>query len=158
MKARVSLLLLMGSVLLSLSSRSETPPIGLDTIARLDQLAVLKSALSVGSVSSYDRTGGNDDGFSGTHSFVRKDGDYLVLADLKGPGVIYRFATPTPSVDMLEFRFEFLWPFWLLLRSVHDSFKYKGLVSESLSLSLTSDKIINIVFFCCRRFRFYSFA
>lgn len=30
---------------------------------------------------------------------------------------------------MLEFRFEFLWPFWLLLRSVHDSFKYKGLVS-----------------------------
>lgn len=30
---------------------------------------------------------------------------------------------------MLEFRFEYLWPFWLLLRSVHDSFKYKGLVS-----------------------------
>lgn len=30
---------------------------------------------------------------------------------------------------MLEFRFEFLWPFWLLLRSVHDSFKYKGLVN-----------------------------
>uniref|UniRef100_A0A1B0CQT6 Putative conserved plasma membrane protein n=1 Tax=Lutzomyia longipalpis TaxID=7200 RepID=A0A1B0CQT6_LUTLO len=28
---------------------------------------------------------------------------------------------------MLEFRFEFLWPFWLLLRSVHDSFKFKGL-------------------------------
>lgn len=31
---------------------------------------------------------------------------------------------------MLEFRFEFIWPFWLLLRSVHDSFKYKGLVSR----------------------------
>lgn len=30
---------------------------------------------------------------------------------------------------MFMFRFEFLWPFWLLLRSVHDSFKYKGLVS-----------------------------
>lgn len=29
---------------------------------------------------------------------------------------------------LLEFRFEFLWPFWLLLRSVHDSFKYQGLV------------------------------
>lgn len=29
---------------------------------------------------------------------------------------------------LLEFRFEFLWPFWLLLRSVYDSFKYKGLV------------------------------
>ena len=32
---------------------------------------------------------------------------------------------------ILEFRFEFLWPFWLLLRSVYDSFKYQGLVSNA---------------------------
>lgn len=32
---------------------------------------------------------------------------------------------------ILEFRFEFLWPFWLLLRSVYDSFKYQGLVSNT---------------------------
>ncbi len=106
MKARVSLLLAIGFVFSSLSLRAENPPVGLDTIARLDQLAVLKPALNVGSVSSYDRTGGNDDGFSGTHSFVRKEGDYLILADLKGPGVIYRFATPTPSDDTLEFLFD----------------------------------------------------
>lgn len=36
---------------------------------------------------------------------------------------------------MLEFRFEFLWPFWLLLRSVYDSFKYQGLVSNSCYIS-----------------------
>lgn len=30
---------------------------------------------------------------------------------------------------VLEFRFEYLWPFWLFLRSVYDSFKYQGLVS-----------------------------
>lgn len=29
---------------------------------------------------------------------------------------------------LVEFRFEYLWPFWLLLRSVYDSFKYQGLV------------------------------
>ena len=29
---------------------------------------------------------------------------------------------------ILEFRFEFLWPFWLLIRSLHDSFKYQGIV------------------------------
>lgn len=34
---------------------------------------------------------------------------------------------------ILEFRFEFLWPFWLLLRSVYDSFKYQGLVSIGFS-------------------------
>ena len=30
---------------------------------------------------------------------------------------------------ILEFRFEYLWPFWLLMRSVYDSFKFQGLVS-----------------------------
>ena len=30
---------------------------------------------------------------------------------------------------VLEFRFEYLWPFWLLMRSVYDSFRYQGLVS-----------------------------
>lgn len=29
---------------------------------------------------------------------------------------------------LLEFRFEFLWPFWLVLRSIGDSLKYQGLV------------------------------
>ncbi|CAF1527298.1 unnamed protein product [Adineta steineri] len=29
---------------------------------------------------------------------------------------------------LLEFRFEYLWPFWLVLRSIYDSFKYQGLL------------------------------
>lgn len=31
---------------------------------------------------------------------------------------------------VLEFRFEYLWPFWLFIRSVYDSFRYQGLVSS----------------------------
>lgn len=38
---------------------------------------------------------------------------------------------------ILEFRFEFLWPFWLLLRSVYDSFKYQGLVSVVAQLPIS---------------------
>ena len=35
---------------------------------------------------------------------------------------------------LLDFRFEFLWPLWCLLRSVYDSYRYQGLVSfRSLS-------------------------
>lgn len=30
---------------------------------------------------------------------------------------------------MLEFRFEFLWPVWLVVRSLSDSFRYQGIVS-----------------------------
>ena len=37
---------------------------------------------------------------------------------------------------LLEFRFEYLWPFWLLLRSAYDSFKYQGLVSLEFSRNL----------------------
>ncbi|WP_029904872.1 glycoside hydrolase family 172 protein [Prevotella sp. 10(H)] len=53
--------------------------------------------------SSYDRTGNNDDGFSGKYSYIRKEGDKLVLADYKGPGVINRIWTPTPTTDTIRF-------------------------------------------------------
>jgi len=54
-------------------------------------------------ISSYDRTGNNDDGFSGKYSFIGKEGNKLVLADLKGPGVINRIWTPTPTTDTIQF-------------------------------------------------------
>lgn len=57
-------------------------------------------------LSSYDRTGGNDDGFSGKYSFVRKEGVDLVMADLKGPGVVNRIWTPTPTLDTVKFYFD----------------------------------------------------
>ncbi len=55
-------------------------------------------------VSTYDRTGGNDDGFSGTYSFIRRNADSsLVVFDQRGPGVINRIWTPTPTEDTLDF-------------------------------------------------------
>lgn len=57
-------------------------------------------------ISSYDRTGGNDDGFSGKFSYLRKEGDLLIIADLKGPGVVNRIWTPTPSNDTIMFFFD----------------------------------------------------
>ena len=44
---------------------------------------------------------------------------------------------------ILEFRFEYLWPFWLLLRSVYDSFKYQGLVCLLISFILSFDMNFN---------------
>jgi hypothetical protein len=79
---------------------------GWDEIARLDRLPTLRTNATVGCVSSYDRTGGNDDGFSGKYSFIREEPDGLVIADLTGPGVITRIWTPTPSDDVLQFFFD----------------------------------------------------
>ena len=57
-------------------------------------------------ISSYDPTGGNEDGFAGKYSFIRKENGNLVLADLKGPGVVNRIWTPTPTRDTLLFYFD----------------------------------------------------
>ena len=78
----------------------------IDDLLHLDRLAQLRSFVKVGSFSSYDRTGGNDDGFSGKYSFIRKEGDALVIAELEGPGVITRIWTPTPNDSPLEFFFD----------------------------------------------------
>ncbi|MHC4085155.1 MAG: glycoside hydrolase family 172 protein [Planctomycetota bacterium] len=87
-----------------LAQRDWTP--GIQELYRLDLLPVLKESTKIASLSSYDRTGGNNDGFGGQYSYVRKEKDGLVLADLKGPGVIYRIWTPTPTDDVLEFYFD----------------------------------------------------
>src|SRR5262245_36647629 len=72
----------------------------LERLARLDRLAEFGTGARVEQISSYDRTGGNDDGFSGRYSFLRKEGENLVLAELEGPGVIQRIWTPTPTEKM----------------------------------------------------------
>ncbi|MFM1945162.1 MAG: hypothetical protein RI897_4144 [Verrucomicrobiota bacterium] len=79
---------------------------GWEVLGRLDRMAEYRPVEEVGCISSYDRSGGNDDGFSGRYSFVRKEEGALVLADLEGPGVIYRIWTPTPTDDWMEFYFD----------------------------------------------------
>jgi hypothetical protein len=95
-------------------SRSQAPAgaemgaaaVGIDEMARLDLLPRFKRSVKIGLVSSYDRSGGNDDGFSGKYSFIRKEPGGLVIADLEGPGAIYRIHTPTPTDDIVEFYFD----------------------------------------------------
>jgi len=73
---------------------------------RVDRLPLYRPGSRVAQISSYDTTGGNEDGFAGTYSYVRHEGDALVLADLSGPGVVNRIWTPTPTDRMLAFYFD----------------------------------------------------
>lgn len=76
----------------------------LQTLSTLASLPVYQDNVISAQVSSYDRTGGNDDGFSGKYSFLKRNADStLVIFDVKGPGVISRIWTPTPSDDSLAF-------------------------------------------------------
>ena len=67
------------------------------------ELARFRPVVRVGMFSSYDRSGGNDDGFTGRYSYLRREGDALVLAELTGAGVITRIHTPTPIDAPIEF-------------------------------------------------------
>ena len=76
-------------------------------LADISLLPVYAAGSIVKQESSYDRSFGNDDGFDGTHSYLYKNdqGD-LVLFDQKGPGVLERIWTPTPTNDTLDFYFD----------------------------------------------------
>ncbi len=75
-------------------------------LARIDLLPQFQKDVAVKQISSYDTTGGNDDGFSGRFSYLRKENGNLIIADLKGSGVIQRIWTPTPSEDTIQFYFD----------------------------------------------------
>lgn len=66
----------------------------IDELYRVDLLARLQPGETCKMFSSYDRSGGNDDGFSGKYSILRKEGNDSVLAEMKGPGCIQRMHFP----------------------------------------------------------------
>ncbi len=78
----------------------------LEQLKRIDLLPQYRHNQLVEQESSYDRSGGNDDGFSGKYSYLRKENGGLVLADFEGPGVVNRIWTPTPTEDSLLFYFD----------------------------------------------------
>ncbi|MCX6577685.1 MAG: DUF2961 domain-containing protein, partial [Candidatus Aminicenantes bacterium] len=80
--------------------------LGIEELTRLDLLPRLKQSVKIGCVSSYDPTGENDDGFSGEYSYIRKEPEGLVIADLQGPGIIYRIHLPSPTDEVIEFYFD----------------------------------------------------
>lgn len=75
-------------------------------LSRIDLLPQFQKDVAVKQLSSYDTTGGNDDGFSGMFSYLRKENGTLIIADLKGSGVIQRIWTPTPTEDSIQFYFD----------------------------------------------------
>lgn len=91
---------------LSTALAQDTPLQGIETLYRLDLLPKLKPFAGIGCFSSYDPTGGNDDGFSGEHSFIRKEGDEFVIAEMEGPGVITRFHMSQPTSGTIKFYFD----------------------------------------------------
>ncbi|HET9278384.1 MAG TPA: glycoside hydrolase family 172 protein [Flavitalea sp.] len=93
------------SAFLNLSAQNDNYRKELLDLADVSRLPLYRAG-DIEQLSSYDRTGGNDDGFSGKYSAIRKETEGLVIADLKGPGVVNRIWTPTPEADTVKFYFD----------------------------------------------------
>jgi hypothetical protein len=63
-------------------------PVGWDDFRRVDLLPMLRPGVRARLASSYDRRGGNDDGFAGTWSCLRQAARRCVLAEHAGAGEI----------------------------------------------------------------------
>ena len=86
--AWVGMLLLVGLSTKTVDAQAPRP--GLDTIAQFERYPLLVPDAEAHYLSSYDRTGGNDDGFDGTYSalYVDERGEHVIF-DVKGPGSLY---------------------------------------------------------------------
>jgi len=96
-----SLAVIVSSILNGAAPANAQSPV--QTMQEIAELARLRPVERVGMFSSYDRSGGNDDGFTGRYSYLRKEGDALVIAELKGAGALTRIHTPTPIDAPIEF-------------------------------------------------------
>ena len=83
---------LMALVVLSAApSAAGWRPVGsVEDLYRVDRLPRLREGVEHHMFSSYDRRGGNNDGFNGTYSRLRLENGDSVLAEMEGPGAIQR--------------------------------------------------------------------
>lgn len=70
----------------------QAQPVGLGFYDNLSELPCVYSNVESYYLSSYDRTGGNDDGFRGTYSqlYVDEAGEHIIFEE-DGPGCVYNF-------------------------------------------------------------------
>jgi len=95
-------------LLLFLSTAARAAPIATGDLTELidvERAAYLRDSVCA-QVSSYDRTGGNNDGFDGKYSYIRKEGENLVIFDAEGPGCVYRLWSADPLDGWVKFYFD----------------------------------------------------
>ncbi|WP_328610608.1 DUF2961 domain-containing protein [Amycolatopsis sp. NBC_00345] len=90
-----SALVVMGFVAAPADAQADRPPgaasvgpVGWDVYRSLDAMAALRPGSQTKQFSSFDRTGGNDDGFNGTYSCLRTTAEGCVIAEKSGAGEI----------------------------------------------------------------------
>jgi hypothetical protein len=81
---------LLFSILMARCIQAFEPQGSVEELYKLEYLPLLRPGVTCRMFSSYDRSGGNDDGFLGTYSKLRVENGNSVIAEMDGPGCIQR--------------------------------------------------------------------
>jgi len=96
--------------LVIIAGNVQAQPVGLEFYDNLSLLPYIYSNVESYYLSSYDRTGGNDDGFRGTYSqlYVDDEGEHVIF-DEEGPGCVFNlwFTGSGRSLHWGKIRFYF---------------------------------------------------
>lgn len=78
------------AAVITAAAQEPATPVGLAAIAAFDRYPIVEDDAQMLYLSSYDRSGGNDDGFKGTYSALSVDarGEHVIF-DARGPGCVY---------------------------------------------------------------------
>jgi hypothetical protein len=85
----LSILAGLPSILAGAARAADDVPRGAEALLALDSLPLLRDGVQAHHVSSFDRRGGNDDGFEGTWSALYEKGGEHVILEARGPGCLY---------------------------------------------------------------------
>ncbi len=80
---------LLGALLGAPAARGGDVPRGAEALLDLNALPLLRDGVQAHHVSSFDRAGGNDDGFAGTWSALEERGGEHVILAARGAGCVY---------------------------------------------------------------------
>lgn len=86
----ISTIALCSNAMFAEEAKPDGETAALQELYRIELLPKLSSGETCKMFSSYDRKGGNDDGFEGTYSKLRVEDGNSVLAEMDGPGCIQR--------------------------------------------------------------------
>ncbi len=107
----VTLLILFVPVFFSIVTKAKVPEevIGINALNYMGTLPLLRDQVICREASTYDRKGGNDNGFTNKAEFLRKEKGKVVAIDAAGPGCIYSFWYSWPNQPLIPSAIERYW-------------------------------------------------
>jgi hypothetical protein len=110
----IIILSIFGSLLITIKdAQAQDFPVGTENLDYMKKLPVLRDHVVARELSTHDKAGGNDNGFTNKAEWIRKEKEGVVIFDVEGPGSIMSFWYSWPNYRSLPKWVDRMWACWL---------------------------------------------